>query len=134
MESGKHVAPQPALEADAVRVGGDVDDPEPGAESGGCDGKHAPAGHERGGREGARREQDPEGCRRAAPEATREPAGERKHQSRCPRQREDDEPELATVEREPVLERREPCSPRAVEDAESLPCRLPVPAHDDHRP
>ena len=53
------------------------------------------------------------GCRRAA-----EPAGDRQEQRRRQRDGEDHEPELAAVEAEPVLQRREARGPDAVERAE----------------
>lgn len=118
VQRGEDRPPDARLECDTVCVRRHLDDAEAGSDHAGRGHERREGGRERGGGEPAAREQQSECSRPPAATPGREPAGCGQEQRRRQRDDEDDESELAAVEPEPALQRRQSRRPGAVERAE----------------
>src|SRR5207248_2957296 len=114
----EHRLTQPVLDRDTVRIRRDVDDAEAGPEQASRRHERVERGCERRSGQPARRDDQPEPGRPTTATPRGEPAGDRQQQRRDQADTEDDEPELAAVEAEPALQRRQSCGPRAVDGSE----------------
>ena len=110
--------PMLPFECDAVRVQSDVGDADTGADQARDRHERGEGRRERGSGDPRSRDRQPESGRHAAAAARGEPAGDRQEHRPGQRDEKDDDTELAAVEAEPVLQRREARSPGAVERAE----------------